>query len=268
MLRFLMLSILIISQFTISAQNKKYNSEEIFQKCSKSVVTVWVKKGKEYFPVASGVFITNNGHLVTNYHVLKGIIDISPDNVFVKNENKYENLGSLICFWEEADLAIFKISNNSFKSIQVDNNNTLKKGSKIFTISSPLGFENSITEGIVSNLIKGLQNYPDIYTEIIVDAKFTHGSSGGALINEYGELVGILQGGIEGQNENGVDDGARANINYAIPITFLNVLISTSTCDMGSNPLKFTNPIQLRKNEPIIYTPKGLEANPGEVNID
>jgi hypothetical protein len=118
-------------------------------------------------------------------------------------------------------------------------------------------------------LEKPLEDYPSVYTKIIVDAKFTHGSSGGALINEYGELVGILQGGLEGINDKGVDDGARANINLAIPITFLNILVSKSDCNIDKSAFKKN---VVKQEAQIIKEkkedPKGLQENPGEVNID
>jgi S1-C subfamily serine protease len=244
-------------------QNKKLNSEQIFQTCEKSVVTIYILKDKEYYPIASGVFISNSGYFVTNFHVFQGIIDADADYAFVKNNNKFEPLGKLVCWWQEADLAIFKIDPNKFQGIKIDENNTLKKGSKIYTISSPIGIENSITEGIVSNLEKPLEDYPNVYTKIFVDAKYTHGSSGGALINEYGELVGILQGGEE------TKDGARANINWAIPITFLNILIAKSDCNIDKssfkkNVVKQETQIIEEKKE----TPKGLQENPGQVNIE
>jgi serine protease Do len=256
----IILSILITNLF---AQTQKLNSEQIFQTCEKSVVIIYIIKDKEYHAIGSGVFISNKGYLVTNFHVLEGIINAEADFAFVKNNDKFEPLGQLVCWWEEEDLAIFKIDPNKFQGIKIDENNTLKKGSKIYTISSPMGIENSITEGIVSNLEKPLEEHPNVYTRIFVDAKYTHGSSGGALINEYGELVGILQGGVD------TKDGVRANINCAIPIRFLNILIAKSDCNIDKsafkkNVVKQETQIIEEKKE----VPKGLQENPGKVNID
>lgn len=266
----LLLSLLLFVITTnIFGQNQKLNSEQIFQKCEKSVVKIAIVKNDEVIGVASGVFITDNGYLVTNFHVLESMVNEKMDFAFIQNSTTREPIGKLICYYKEFDLAIFKVENVKYRGIKIDENNTLKKGSKIYTISSPIGIENSITEGIVSNLEKPLEDYPTVYTKIIVDAKFTHGSSGGALINEYGELVGILQGGLEGLDEKGVDNGARANINLAIPITFLNILIAKSDCNIDKssfkkNVVKQETQIIEEKKE----APKGLQENPGEVNIE
>ncbi len=250
-------------------QNVKLTSEEVFKRCSKSVVTIYLYKNKEYFPIASGVFISNKGYLVTNHHVLTGIIDADADYAFVKNEDKFESLGKLICWWEAADLAIFKIEPFKFPGLKIDENNTLSVGTKVYTISSPIGIENTFSEGMVSKLYCEIPDAPKLYTKIQTTANFTHGSSGGAMLNEYGELVGILQSGIGGINKDGEDNGARANINYVIPIVLLRHLLQSSDCKIEKDPFKyepkFENPKQII---PVVETPKGLETNPGDVIKD
>ena len=92
---------------------------------------------------------------------------------------------------------------NSFPAISLGNNNVMKVGQKIYAIGSPLGFENTMTEGIISGLRdrKG-EKFIQISTPI------SPGSSGGAVVNSKGELIGITTSSItEGQN-----------LNFAIPV--------------------------------------------------
>lgn len=255
--------------FRSFSQSRKLSSEEIFKLCSKSVVTIYIVKDKDYIGTASGVFISNRGYLVTNFHVLQGILESEADYAFIKNEEKYESIGKLLCYWEDADLAIFKVKPQKFPGLKIDEGNTLNVGSKIFTISSPIGIENTFTEGMVSKLYYDIPSSPKLYTKIQTTANFTHGSSGGAMLNEFGELVGILQGGIGGVNEEGEDNGARANINFAIPITLLKYLIQSSDCKIEKEPFAIQGNFQTPLVEkPIEAKPKGLQENPGEVIKD
>jgi len=252
-----------LSAFTLFAQ-KKLSAKEIVDKCIHSVVTIYLGKGDDLIGKASGVIISNKGYLVTNFHVLKGLLESNAEIAFIKDEDgKFESLGELVCYWEAEDLAIFKMGRKYYQGIDIAEGNELGKGSKVFTISSPDYLDNTISEGLVSNLLYKKDRYPDIYTRIVTNADFTHGSSGGAMIDEYGNLVGILVGGEASEN------GARANINYAIPILFLNALINTSECDIEKDVFrsKSTNNNGNQQEEED-RKPRGLKPNPGEVNPD
>ena len=83
-------------------------------------------------------------------------------------------------------------------------------GNKIFAIGSPRGFTNTLSTGEISQL-RG-DNF------IQINAPIDHGSSGGALINEYGEVIGITSGG---------RDDSGANLNYAIDISVVKPYIPT-----------------------------------------
>ncbi|MNV65170.1 putative serine protease HhoA precursor [compost metagenome] len=78
-------------------------------------------------------------------------------------------------------------------------------GDKVYAIGSPEGLENTVSEGIVS----GIRSNNGI-TVIQHTADITHGSSGGVLLNEYGEAIGITSGGVAG-----------TNIEYAVPMMYV-----------------------------------------------
>ena len=91
------------------------------------------------------------------------------------------------------------------ESIKIANSDLIKVGQKIYAIGSPLGFENTMTEGLVSGL---RYNKEEDKNYIQISAAISHGSSGGAVVNSNGELIGISSATIaKGQN-----------LNFAIPV--------------------------------------------------
>jgi S1-C subfamily serine protease len=90
----IILSILMTNLF---AQTQKLNSEQIFQKCEKSVVKIVIVKNDDVIGFASGVFISDNGYLVTNFHVLESMVNEKMDFAFIQNSTTREPIGKLIC---------------------------------------------------------------------------------------------------------------------------------------------------------------------------
>jgi hypothetical protein len=168
----------------------------------------------------SGFLIDSKGTVVTNYHVASNAFSLK---VRVKNANTFIDyeVEEIISGDEGIDLAKILIKNPSKKTFQYlkPSLNKAKKGDQCWAIGTPAEIEymNTITEGIVSNIYEdGISPWTGKMLQ--VSAPFTHGSSGGALINSKGELVGVTCGGNNGA------DGARANINWAIDIEELNNL--------------------------------------------
>ncbi len=170
-------------------------SFEDLAKLSTSVVMIHVYN-TDFIPYssASGVVIDEDGLIVTNYHVVKG------GSVFgiVFENNKSEFIShKIIQYNETSDLALLQIDLKT-KPIPIKFQDSLKRGQQIVAIGSPLGLMNTISDGIVAGFRNfGNQNY------IQITAPISPGSSGGALLDKYGYLVGITTGGyIEGQNIN------------------------------------------------------------------
>ena len=185
------------------------NSEAIYKKCSPAVFYIEVFDSDEFaYGSGSGFFISANGIAVTNYHVLE-------DAVFAKittNNGKIYNVDRVLAYSEDLDLAILKIKGTDFPTLQIGDPSQLRVAQRIYCMGSPLGFSDTISEGLVSSPMK---NYADIDRELIqFSAPISSGSSGGALINEYGEVVGIsTYSYYYGQN-----------LNFAIPVTDISKL--------------------------------------------
>lgn len=191
---------IIIMFFQSNIYSQGLNSEQIHKKFNNAVVEI-ITIGFDGKPLAqgSGVIINDSGYVVTNYHNFEnaeGILIKHFDKIYQGNEI----LGADII----RDILIIKLKGDHFPSIKCADFNKIKVGQKIYTIGSPQGLENTISEGIISRI-----GYtPQLNRNLIqITAPITHGSSGGAVINEKGELIGI--------SSYGLNEG---NLNFAIPI--------------------------------------------------
>lgn len=206
---FLFFCIIFVLPFAAS-QAQNYGAKSIFKKFNDAVVVVYAcdAYGKA-FSQGSGVVLNSKGLIVTNYHVCEGSA-----NIKIKHEDLLIEDVTILGGNADDDIMFLKIPENSeLNYIPAGNSDKLEVGQKVYALGSPLGFENSITEGIVNGIRKISRYSGDNYIQI--SASISHGSSGGALITAGGKLIGITTATIE--------DGQ--NINFAIPI---NKIVSSS----------------------------------------
>ncbi|MFE8698678.1 trypsin-like peptidase domain-containing protein [Cytobacillus sp. FJAT-53684] len=142
----------------------------------------------------SGVVIHSKGYILTNLHVVQGGHLFS---VLYENETEEYITDHFIKYHQQYDLAIIKVDKHcSPLTIKMDGQ--LVRGQKIVAIGSPLGLFNSISDGIVS----GFREI-DSLSMIQFTAPISNGSSGGALLDMFGRLVGLITAGFDnGQNLN------------------------------------------------------------------
>ncbi|WP_433946070.1 S1C family serine protease [Paenibacillus sp. SN-8-1] len=123
---------------------------------------------------------------------------------------------------ENLDLALLKIPAANLPYVNIGDSTSLQLGEEVVAIGSPLGYKNTLTSGVVSQTLRKVdgQNYIQISTPI------DHGSSGGALFNMKGELVGVTSAGIQ----------SSANINLAIPSSDVKVFLSKPQAEQRLTP--------------------------------
>ena len=196
----LILPVFFIFHFSeIKAQELR--GEDIYAKINEAVVTIYAyDSNQQILTQGSGVVLNDKGWIVTNYHVFNG-----SDKLVVKHKDKIVAYTDIIGVDVEKDILILKVADKSFQSIFIGNSDSLKVGQKIYAIGSPKGLENTMTDGIIS----GLRNYDEKTKNLIqISAPISHGSSGGAVVNSKGELIGISSlSATDGQN-----------LNFAIPV--------------------------------------------------
>jgi serine protease Do len=133
--------------------------------------------------VGSGFFISEDGYLLTNHHVVEDATDI-----FVTLTDSREFKAKVIGSDKRTDVALLKIEAKGLAFLPIGNAKLLKKGQWVMAIGSPFGLESTVTSGIVSALGRETGDYlPFIQTDVAVNP----GNSGGPLLNLKGEVVGI-----------------------------------------------------------------------------
>ena len=145
----------------------------------------------------SGFFIDNSGLAVSNYHVFEGT-SIGLEQIKLVGSDEAYKVEEIIKRSDDEDFILFRVNCDNTNYIPIATDKP-KIGEKVYAIGSPRGLENTFSSGEVS------QWRADNVMQI--SALIDHGSSGGALINEYDEVVGITSGTFA--------DGSQANLNYA-----------------------------------------------------
>lgn len=136
--------------------------------------------------LGSGVIVSKDGYILTNYHVVK-----DADEIKVKLSDKREFKGTVIGADSKTDLAVVKIGSDHLPVVKLGDSDKLRVGETVIAIGNPFGLNQTVTSGIVSATGRaniGIADYEDF---IQTDAAINPGNSGGALVNVKGELVGI-----------------------------------------------------------------------------
>ncbi|MBO4699372.1 serine protease [bacterium] len=176
----------------------KFTGSEIFEKYNSAVFVVYASSGMSG-KQGSGFFVNDSGLAVSNHHVFSGT---SSRSIKLTNGQTF-NVAKIIAQSEKDDYIIFQV-NLGFRCNYIPvTNRKPNVGEKVFAIGSPLGFENTFSSGEISQLRRD---------SIQISVPIDHGSSGGALINEYGEVIGITTSKVEGTS---------ANLNFAKDINLL-----------------------------------------------
>ena len=192
------------------APRDELSYEELAQLAS-SVVQILVIKSKsdisrdgrmKVCASGSGVMIGASGYIITNCHVVtSGKIYA----VRIENDDNVYFTDRIIKYHDKNDLAILKIDRHLSPLAIYDGRRPLVRGQKVVAIGSPMGMFNSVSDGIIS----GFRNMDDT-NMIQFTAPISSGSSGGAVLNMYGEIIGISTMGIA------PDEGVAQNLNLAV----------------------------------------------------
>ena len=188
------------SSVSITVKKKVYSASGIFTKVNPSIVFIELyDKSDTLLGTGSGVIISKDGKIVTNAHVLFFHPSGSYVKVRLSNGQVYKT-NKLVGYHFKEDLAVIQIkSAQNLKPATLGNSSTIKPGEKVYALGSPRGVQNTITEGIISNASVKV----DGVTRIQTTTPIAPGSSGGALVNANGEVIGIVVSTLlEAQNQN------------------------------------------------------------------
>lgn len=194
--------------------NSTLTARQIADKVLPSVVLI-ITQDENNNPISQGSgFVIGQGLVVSNLHVFE-----RATNAIVKNVKTSEIAKAIEVVGMNAkeDICVIRIDNTKFPALSLGDSNSVKTGDEIYVASNPKGLEGSFTKGIISSLRSEVGLFQ-------IDASISSGSSGGVLVNQKSEAVGIVKSSlVSGQN-----------LNFAIPINKLKVV-----------PHKFKHSIQL-----------------------
>ncbi|NNE27304.1 MAG: trypsin-like serine protease [Saprospiraceae bacterium] len=136
----------------------------------------------------SGVILSDDGYIVTNYHVIQDAADID-----VRLEDKREYKAEMVGFDLATDIALIKIEAENLFHLEFGNSDSLRVGEWVLAVGNPFKLQSSVTAGIVSAKGRNINIFDrqGIESFIQTDAAINPGNSGGALINTSGKVVGI-----------------------------------------------------------------------------
>lgn len=181
------------------AQSGRVRQEKSFEELAKlasSVVMIEIHgRNGEVTGTGSGIMVGRDGYILTNNHVASGGRFYS---VRIEDDSKIYTTDEIIKYNTVLDLAILRIRRSLDPIPVYKGRESLVRGQKVVAIGSPLGLFNSVSDGIIS----GFRTI-DSVDMIQFTAPISHGSSGGAVLNMFGEVIGISTAGIDsGQNIN------------------------------------------------------------------
>jgi serine protease Do len=164
----------------------------------------------------SGVIITSDGFIVTNNHVID---DAQKIKVVLNDKREFE--ARLIGADPTSDVALLKINGSDFPFLTYGNSNDLKLGEWVLAVGNPFNLTSTVTAGIISAKARNIGINGDrssIESFIQTDAAVNPGNSGGALVNQRGELVGI-------NTALASRTGSYAGYSFAIPTTIVRKVV-------------------------------------------
>ncbi len=200
---------------------------KVFEQTSASVVFIknaslqwdWFSTYLYEIPqgAGSGFIWDNQGHIVTNFHV---IYQADKIEVILSDQQSYE--AKVVGAAPEYDLAVLKIkaSDKLLKSIPIGDSKNLKVGQKAISIGNPFGLDYSLTTGVISALGRSMRSISErkIHDVIQTDAAINPGNSGGPLLDSSGNLIGVSTMIYS-------PSGASAGVGFAIPVNTVNRVV-------------------------------------------
>ena len=202
-----------------SAVSDEQNSIEVYRTKSPGVAFITTSSrfenwyGEEFERESgngSGSVIDNQGHILTNYHVVEGAskltVSFGGDKVYPAN---------FVGGDPDTDLAVIKITppTQGVTVIELGDSDKLQVGQKVLAIGNPFGLDRTLTTGVISGLqrpIRARNNRP-IDAAIQTDASINPGNSGGPLLDKYGRMIGINSQILS-------PSGVSAGVGFAVPV--------------------------------------------------
>ncbi len=192
----------VLIESTVEQTDTIKSASKIYAETVNSTVTILTDNDH----LGSGFFVAPN-LIVTNFHVIRNSSDV---RIKLNNSGKFYRINGYVAVNKSDDLIILETDDIEGEKLQLSNRE-LTVGEKIYVIGSPDGLPATISDGIISNV----RNFTD-NSYVQITAPISPGSSGGPVLNEYGEVIGVsVMYFKESQN-----------VNFAVPVQSLKTLLA------------------------------------------
>lgn len=162
-----------------------------------------LNRTKEERSLGSGVIISSDGYILTNAHVIEGA-----DQILLMLSDGRPAVAEVVGIDTLTDLAVLQVEMENLKAISIGDPNSAQVGDITLAIGNPFGFGQSVTQGIISATGRNLNDSSVLVNFLQTDAAINEGNSGGALVDAYGNLLGINSRKLE---------GVSVGVGFAIP---------------------------------------------------
>lgn len=192
--------------------------QQVYSLCSPSVVAITAETGETGYYWGSGIVMTADGYIITNYHVLDGTNSVK---VTLYDDTEYPAL--LVGFDSLSDIAVLKIDASGLTPASIGDSAALHVGDRVVAIGNPLGEElrGTMTDGIISAINRDISYHNHTMTLLQTNAAINEGNSGGPLINLYGQVVGITNMKMMSSSFSSTIEG----IGFAIPSSTMKTVV-------------------------------------------
>ena len=216
-----------VAMQTVKSDGKKLSASDVYKNNVNSTVGITTEISTNYFGYTttaaasgSGFIITDDGYIVTNYHVIEGANKVK---VTTYDDKSYD--AEIIGSDQTNDIAVLKIDATGLEAVTLGDSDALSVGDDVVAIGNPLGeLTFTLTSGVVSAKDRQITTSNSVMMNLIqTDCAINSGNSGGALFNMYGEVVGVTNAKY---STNSSTEASIDNIGFAIPINTVKDIVT------------------------------------------
>ena len=217
-----------VAMQTVKSNGTKMTAAEVYKNNVNSTVGITTEITTNYFGYkttaaasGSGFIVTDDGYIVTNYHVIEGANKVK---VTTYDNTSYD--AEIVGSDETNDIAVLKIDATGLTPVTLGDSEALSVGDDVVAIGNPLGeLTFTLTSGVVSAMDRQITTSNSVMMNLIqTDCAINSGNSGGALFNMYGEVVGVTNAKY---SSNSSTEASIDNIGFAIPINTVKTIVTS-----------------------------------------
>ncbi len=205
----------------VAPNQSSLDSPSIVARVSPAVVLIKGESGSGTV-LGSGLIVSPDGKIATNLHVIR---DLKTAGIQLASGEVFDAV-SVLAFDDRKDLAIVKIAGFDLPTVELGNSNDVKSGERVVVIGSPRGLQGTVTTGVVS----AIRDEPSGagFKLIQTDASVNPGNSGGPLLNDRGQAIGVVTSKLRGSE----------GLNFALPINYVRGMLENPQKPMSLDELR------------------------------